>query len=353
LKETRLLFVGFGTVGQGCAKHIVSTKEHLKTKYGFRFRVVGIVDTVKGSILNDNGLDLSRALAIVGNGKKLDGSEFRGKKGLPTIDAIRASDADTMIEATWTNLENAEPGTSHIMAALKSGIDVATSNKGPLALHFTKLTGLAKSKKRHLKYESTVMSGTPVFNLKEHCLPAARINKIRGILNGTTNYILTEMANGKDYHSVLKDAQTRGYAEVDPTGDVEAHDPAAKIAILSNALLNADISYNEVEKEGITKITLNDIQQAVSESKRIKLLAEAYRGQDGKYSVSVKPTLLPESDLLAHVDGVMNAAQFSMNVQSDVTIVGPGAGGDSAGFGLLSDVLSIHEANRVGKAKSA
>jgi homoserine dehydrogenase len=353
LKETRLLFVGFGTVGQGCAKHLVSTKEYLKMKYGFKFRVVGIVDTVKGSILNDNGVDLSRALSVVGKGKKLEGSEFRGKKGLPPIDAIKTSDADTLIEATWTNLKDAEPGTSHIIAALKSRIDVATSNKGPLALNFTKLTRLAKSKKRHLKYESTVMSGTPIFNLKDHCLRGARINKIRGILNGTTNFILTEMVNGKDYHSVLKDAQARGYAEVDPTGDVEARDPAAKITILSNAMLNADISYDEVQKEGITKITLNDIQQAVCESKRIKLLAEAYRNQDGKYSVSVKPTLLPENDLLAHVDGVMNAVQFSMNVQPDVTIVGPGAGGDSAGFGLLSDVLSIHEANRLEKVKSA
>jgi homoserine dehydrogenase len=251
-----------------------------------------------------------------------------------------------MIEATWTNLKDAEPATSHIITALKSGIDVATSNKGPLALHFKELTELANSEKRYLRYESTVMSGTPVFNMKEFCLPGAKVSKIRGILNGTTNYILTEMANGKSYESSLKAAQKRGYAEVDPTGDVDAHDSVAKITILANALLNLDVTYNEVTKSGITKITADDIQEATSRSKRIKLLAEANTKQEGrnKYKISVKPTLLSVSDLLAHVDGVMNALELSMNVQPDVTVVGPGAGGDSAGFGLLSDILSIHDA---------
>ena len=342
MKEVRLVFVGFGTVGQGCAKHLLANKQKLSDRYGFRFRPVAITDIVKGSIFNDKGIDLLRALTLVEKGQKLEGSVLKGKKGLPSIDTIKNSDADTMIEATWTNLKDAEPGTSHIITAIKNGIDVATSNKGPIALHFKKLTELAKSKKRYLRYESTVMSGTPVFNLQEFCLPGAKISKMRGILNGTTNYILTEMAKGKEYGSVLKDAQARGYAEADPTGDVEAHDPAAKITILANALLNADVDYNDVEKEGITRVTFSDIQKAAAESKRIKLIAEAYPTQDGGVKVSVKPTLLPESDILAHVDGVMNALQFSMNVQPDVTVIGPGAGGDSAGFGLLSDVISIH-----------
>lgn len=342
MKEARLVFVGFGTVGQACAKHLLANKQKLSDRYGFKFRPVAITDIVKGSIFNDKGIDLRRALALVEKGKKLEGSELKGKKGLSSIDTIKHSNADTMIEATWTNLKDAEPGTSHIITAIRSGIDVATSNKGPIALHFKKLTRLAKSTGRLLRYESTVMSGTPVFNLHEFCLPGAKIAKMRGILNGTTNYILTEMAKGKDYSSVLKDAQTRGYAEADPTGDVEAHDPAAKITILANALLGADVNYNDVEKEGITNVTFSDIQKAASESKRIKLIAETYATQDGDVKVGVRPTLIPESDILAHVDGVMNALQFSMNVQPDVTVIGPGAGGDSAGFGLLSDVLSIH-----------
>jgi homoserine dehydrogenase len=157
------------------------------------------------------------------------------------------------------------------------------------------------------------------------------------------------MAKGREYGIVLKDAQARGYAEADPTGDVEAHDPAAKITILANSLLNVDVKYNDVEKEGITGVTFGDIQKAASDSKRIKLIAEAYPTNDGAVKISVKPTLLPESDILAHVDGVMNALQFSMNVQPDVTVIGPGAGGDSAGFGLLSDVISIHLAREKSK----
>jgi homoserine dehydrogenase len=346
METTGLIFVGFGTVAQGCARHLVRNKQYLRENYGFKYEVVAITDVIKGSILNDKGLDLSAALQLVEKGTKLDEGGMKGRGGLSSIDTIKESTGDIVIEATWTNLKDAEPGTSHIIAALKSGTDVATSNKGPIALHFKKLAELAKARKRHLRYESTVMSGTPIFNMHEFCLQGAKMSKMRGILNGTTNYILTEMAKGNEYGSVLKDAQARGYAEADPTGDVEAHDPAAKITILANALLNADVNYNDVEKEGITRVTFNDIQKAASESKRIKLIAEAYPTQKKEFKVSVKPTLLPESDILAHVDGVMNALQFSMNVQPDVTVIGPGAGGDSAGFGLLSDIISIHLARK-------
>jgi len=351
LKKVKLAFVGFGTVAQGCAKHLVRNGPYLEKEYGFQYKVVAITDTVKGSIQNNTqGIDLSKALELAGKGKKVDGGELKGKSGLTSTETIKASDADIIIEATWTNLKDAEPGLSHIVTALQTGKDVVTSNKGPIALAYKKLVNLAKSKRHQLRFESTVMSGTPVFNMHESGLAGAKITTLRGILNGTTNYILTEMAAGKSYSEVLKRAQEMGYAEVDSTGDVEAYDPAAKITILANALLNAEVDYKDVERVGITGITIEDIKNAAQDSKRIKLIASASREDNGRFNVSVKPTLVPDTDILAHVDGVMNALKISMDVQPDVTIIGPGAGGDSAGYGLLNDILAVHR-YRVMKGK--
>jgi len=340
-KETKLVFVGFGTVGQGCARHLQSHRRQLSDKYGFRFKVIGITDIAKGSVLNDRGIDLSKAISSAKKQVKLENAGLGGSGGLSTVETIAKAKADVVVESTWTNLTDAEPGLSHMVTALRSGSDVVTSNKGPIALHYKKLTDLAKVKRQILRFESTVMSGTPIFTLREFCLPSAKILGMRGILNGTTNYILTEMAKGKDYSNALKNAQTRGYAEVDPTGDVEAHDPAAKITILANALMNRNIRYTDVKSEGITKITAQDISNATADSKTIKLLAQASE-VGGKLEVNVKPTLLPDSDMLAHVNGIINALNISTDVQPDLTLVGPGAGGDSAGYGLLCDIIAIH-----------
>jgi homoserine dehydrogenase len=349
--ELRLVFVGFGTVAQGCAKHLVRNRQYLEQAYGLRYKVVAISDSVKGSLQNkDEGIDLLQALERIKEGKKL--GVLNGKAGLSSIESIKTSDAHVLIEATWTNLKNGEPGLSHIIAALESGMDVATSNKGPIALHFKRLRDLAKSKRQHLRFESTVMSGTPVLNTSEFCLAGTKINLLMGILNGTTNYILTEMAKGMSYTEALRRAQELGYAEADPSGDVEAYDPAAKITILANALMGAELDLKEVEREGITRISTDEVRKAAKDSKRVKLIASASRDENGRVKASARPSLVPDSDMLAHVDGVTNALRISMDTQPDVTIMGPGAGGDSAGYGLLSDILTIHRLRAMEKERN-
>jgi len=341
VKEVKLAFVGFGTVAQGCARHLVRNHEYLEQAFGFHYKTVAISDPAKGTLQNENeGIDLSEALTLIKKGSRLEG--LKGRAGLSSIDIIKTSGADVMIESTWTNLKDGEPGLSHIVAALENDIDVATSNKGPIALSFKKLHSLARSKGRYLRFESTVMSGTPVLNLHDFCLAGTRITALRGILNGTTNYILTEMATGRSYDEALKQAQELGYAETDSSGDVEAFDPAAKITILANALMDAELDFNEVEREGISRIGIEDIGEATKNSKRLKLIASASRDKEGRVKAGVKPTLVSDSEILAQISGVMNALQISMDAQPDVTVIGPGAGGDSAGYGLLSDILSIH-----------
>jgi homoserine dehydrogenase len=341
MQELSLAFVGFGTVGRGCAHHLVRHREFLAQKHGLRTRVVAIADLTAGSIENEAGIDLAQALDRVASGRSLN-ELHPGRTPSSTDEILRSVRAHILVESTWTNLKDAEPGLSHIRLALQNGMDVVTSNKGPLALAFRELQTLAESNGRRLRFESTVMSGTPVFSLFDTALSGAPVLGLRGILNGTTNYILTEMAAGRSYDEALRRAQECGYAEADPSGDVEARDPAAKAVILANALMGADLRYTDVDRTGITALTPEDLSAAAGKSRRMKLVVSVLRQPDGSVRAAVKPTLVETGDPLAHVDGVTNALQISIEAQPEVTILGPGAGGDSAGYGLLSDIIAIH-----------
>jgi homoserine dehydrogenase len=186
-----------------------------------------------------------------------------------------------------------------------------------------------------------VLSGTPAISLATEALAGSTINSIRGILNGTTNYILDEMAAGRTYAQALRMAQELGYAEADPRSDIEGYDSAAKITILANVLMGGRINPAEVRREGVAAITPRDIDDARSEGRRIRLVARAYR-DGGRIEAQVVPERLQENDLLAHISGVLNAMILSTDEQPEVAVVGPGAGADSAGYALLSDLLALN-----------
>lgn len=335
-----LALVGFGNVGQGLARILVDKKNMLKEKYDFEFQVVAISDVKKGSIYNERGLKLDEILQLAqktGTIKDYKG----GQKDLSSIEIIEKSNADIILEATWTNLENGEPGLTHIKKALKCGKHVATTNKGPIALAYSQLMQIAKSHDVFLRFEGTVMSGTPAINLTLEDLAGAHVNAIRGIVNGTTNYILTQMERGATYKEALEEAQRLGYAEADATMDVEAWDPVAKIIILANAVMGGNLGVREVERTGITRITPDDIFVAKKKGERIKLIAKAWR-ENGKVNAKVSPENVPLTNILAHIEGTLNALTFHTDVLGEVTVVGRGAGGIEAGYALLSDMLAIH-----------
>jgi homoserine dehydrogenase len=338
----RLAFVGFGRVAQGFAKILVEKRADLKRRFGFDYEVVAVADTIKGSVMSRRGLRLQKLLSLVQEkGSIKDYSE--GRKGLSPVETIAQTDANVLVETTWTNLEDGEPGLSHIRKALSKGLHVVTTNKGPIALAYHELAALARRRGCHLRFEGTVLSGTPAISLAKENLAGSTINSIRGILNGTTNYILDEMAAGKTYEQALEKAQELGYAEADPSSDTEGWDSTAKITILTNVLMAGRIKLADVRREGIRGITVEDVRDARATGKRIKLVAKAYR-DEGRIRAQVIPERLEENDLLSHVSGVLNAMILSTDVQPEVTIVGPGAGGDSAGYALLSDLLALNRA---------
>lgn len=334
-------FIGFGTVGQGLTEILLEKKDILARRFDFHYSVVAVSDILKGSVYDENGLDMKKILEFVKKGKKLD--EYpSGVKGMDALETIKNTNANTIIEVTYTNIKTGEPALTHIRTALQNGKHVVSTNKGPVVKQSLNLLELASKNKVHYGFEGVVLAGTPAINLFEYCLAGNHISGFKGILNGTTNYILTRMEEGMSYNEALKKAQELGYAEADPTGDVEGFDALGKVVILTNVVLGKNITWEDVERKGITQITEEDIKEAKAEGKRWKLIGRAEIQRDNSVKARVWPEKLPLSDPLAGVMGATNALTYYTDELGPVTIVGPGAGRRETGFALLIDLLNIN-----------
>jgi homoserine dehydrogenase len=337
----KLAFIGFGTVGQGLIEILLEKKDMLGKKYNFSWSVVAISDLIKGSVYDENGLDMKKILDIVKSGKKLDDYPS-GIKGMDSVSTIKDTNADMIVEVTYTDVKTGEPALTHIKTALNIGKNVVSTNKGPVVKQAIELLKLAESKNTQYNFEGVVLAGTPALNLANYTLAGNNISGFKGILNGTTNYILTRMEEGMSYEDALKKAQELGYAEADPTGDVEGLDALGKVVILTNVVIGKKITWTDVERKGITEITIDDINKAKSEGKRWKLIGSSEVQSDGSVKAKVWPEKLPLDDPLAGVGEATNALTFFTDELGPVTIVGPGAGRRETGFSLLIDLLNIN-----------
>ena len=253
---------------------------------------------------------------------------------------IAAGAADALVEMSPTNLDTAQPALAICHQALEAGLHLVLANKGPVALDYANLWAKARAKGRQMRYEATVMAGTPTMQLAEEALAGCTITSARGILNGTTNYMLTQMESGLSYDEALAQAQELGYAETDPSGDVEGWDAAGKVLILAKALFGSSLSMADLDVSGITQISAADMAAAASAGERYKLIAEA-RPEGG----TVKALRLPLSDPLASVAGASNAITLSTDLLGDVTLIGAGAGKLETGSAILSDLLAIQRSH--------
>lgn len=339
--EFKLAFIGFGVVGQGLTELLLEKKELLKQKYDFDYKIVAITDIYKGAVYDENGLDMKKIMDLVKNNKKLD--EYpSGKKAMDSITTIQQTNANTIIEVTYTDVKTGEPALTHIKTALNLGKHVVSTNKGPVVKESNELQKLADTKSVHYGFEGVVLAGTPVLNLAKYCLAGTTITGFKGILNGTTNYILTRMEEGMSYEEALQKAQQLGYAEADPTGDVEGLDALGKVVILSNVVLGKKLLWTDVKRKGITNISSEDIQNAKADGKRWKLIGSAMIQKDGSIHAEVSPVKLPLNDPLAGVGEAINALTYYTDALGPVTIIGPGAGRVETGYSLLIDLLEIN-----------
>jgi homoserine dehydrogenase len=332
-----IILVGFGVVGQGFAKILVDKAQQLEQTAGFMPRIVGVITGSKGTLYHPDGLDIDQLLGGVATYPEVDGVV----RDLSAQDMIAGKLADVIVEVSPTNLETAQPALDYCQLALDNGKHVVLANKGPVALAFHELAEKAKANGLELRCEATVMAGTPTMQLAQEALTGCDIIEARGILNGTTNYILTQMEQGMSYTDALAKAQELGYAETDPSGDVEGWDAAGKVLILSKALFGATYGMSALDVVGITGISEADIQDAQANGERYKLIATV-TPQGGQ----VKPMRLPVSDPLASVGGATNAITIATDLMGDVTLIGAGAGQIETGFAILSDLLAIHRLTR-------
>ncbi|RMF91622.1 MAG: homoserine dehydrogenase [Methanobacteriota archaeon] len=334
----RINLIGFGVIGKGFARALVRKRTWLREKYGFQPEVVSISD-VTGTVVSEGGLDLEKTLSSVERtGRVID---CPGAEEMTGLEAIREVDADLVVEVTPTNVDTGEPGLSHMLTAMEAGKHVVTSNKGPLALEFKRLTETAKKNGVHLKFEASAGGAMPLINLANEILSGDEILSIKGILNGTTNYILTRMTKeGTGFESTLREAQELGIAETDPTYDISGSDTAAKLVILTNAIMGKNTTYRDVKIEGINRITPEAIALAKEDGYVIKLVGTVENGE-----LEVAPKLVPMNHPL-NVDGTLNVATFQTDLAGEITIVGTGAGAMETNSAILSDILSIFRNSR-------
>ena len=327
-KTVRISIIGFGYVGNGVAEVIRRKREAIASKYGIDLKVVGIAD-LKGVIADEQGLS-EEAIQALKAGK--NPGDMTG------LELIRDIEHEVMVETTPTNVETGEPGLTHIITALDSGRHVVTSNKGPIARDYRMLMDLAAKRGRELKFEASVGGAMPIISLVQDNLAGNGVTSIKGILNGTCNYILTRMADENlPYEHVLKEAQEIGIAETDPTKDVEGVDTAVKLVILANSVFGMNATYKDVTVKGITEITLDALKLADDAGYVIKLIGDV--DSDGRLEVA--PRLVPKDDPL-NVRGTLNVATIKTDLAGEITVIGKGAGPIEAASAVLSDIIGLY-----------
>lgn len=332
----RVIIVGFGVVGQSFAKLILSRSADLYSQYGIKPRIVACLDN-NGSAIAPAGLDVEKLLEA----KKMKGTvgayENISRKFDP-IQVIEKVEAEVMLECTPTNLNDGEPATSHITTAMRSAKHVICVNKGPLALAFPSLIELANYNGVMLRFSGTVGGGTPILEFAKRCLKGDRIISFRGILNGTTNYILSKMEEGRTYDEAMDDAKEKGYAEANPTLDVDGFDAAAKLVIMANWVMGMKVTMKDINRIGIMNVRLPDVKEAAGRGNSIKLLAVCDHRR-----LDVAPTEVAKTDPLC-VNGTLNAVTFSSEHSGQQTIIGRGAGGMETASAILRDLIEIRDA---------
>lgn len=309
-KKIKIGLIGLGTVGSGVFK----------------------------TLQNFDNIEV-KAIAVRNINKKRD---IQGlDNSIITDDAYKIVN-DPEIEIVAELVGGLEPAFDLITTALKNGKHIVTANKELLAKRGEELFKIAEENNRVILYEAAIAGGIPIIMPIKTILAGNKINRIEAIVNGTTNFILTKMdVQGTSYENVLKEAQELGYAEADPTGDVEGFDAAYKIATLASITFQQRIKIENVYREGITKIRPQDMQAANDLGYKIKLIASAYMDENGNADVRVHPMLVSNKSTLAHIDYVTNAVSLSGHPVGNVTLSGPGAGEFPTASSVVGDILAI------------
>ena len=328
--DVKICLIGMGVVGTSFLQLLKEKEEFFERKFDLNF-IVNSIFEIDGALIKEDGIDL---IELLNKNKNIRNLPY-WKNGVKPVDFMSKLAINVCIETTPTNHKTGEPGLSHITEALKNQIDVISSNKGPFYLEYEKIKNLAKENNCILKYEATVASSVPTLSIRKNLI-GNEILSIKAILNGTNNYILSRMtAENVNFAFALNEAQEFGYAETDPTLDIEGYDAAGKLVIIANDLLGWSKSINDVKIEGISKITPQAIELAKSEGYVIKHLGVAESNE-----LIVEPVLIEKSSPL-NINGTLNVIELQTKYAGPIILIGRGAGGFEAGSAIINDLVNI------------
>ena len=330
MDRTRIALIGYGNVGKAFARMLERRREYIIEQFGTYPVITAICTGTRGGLIRPDGIDVP--------GLK---DEWFVKE-LDAFNVIGSGEYDIMIELTRINIMTGQPATDHIRNALKLGKHVITANKGPVAWHYRELRDLAKEKGVMFMHEATVMDGAPVYNLVKETLMGCKITEIKGILNATTNFVLTEMEKGISYEDAIEEGRRQGFVEADPSMDLDGWDASAKLTALMNVLMDVEITPLDIRRTGIGNITKKDIDDAAAQGKKIKLLCHGWMEEDGPVGV-VEPTLVDRNDMAAIMDATMSYVTINTDLTGEMTMVEHAFEPeiDHTAYGVLSDLLRI------------
>jgi homoserine dehydrogenase len=338
MKRIKLAFMGFGNAAQAFAKIVVDKKEDLALM-GFDICATVVVTATKGNCYVAEGLALEKLLSDIDLYGKFV-SEGMGVTSQTGMELLEIADYDVLLELSPLDIHTGQPAIRHIQTAFYRHKSVITANKGPLAWAYKALQQLALDQQVTFLFETTVMDGTPIFNLHRESLQMCQVTGIKGILNTTTNFILESMEVGMAYEEAMEEGRRRGFVEADPSLDIDGFDSAAKLCALVNVLMAGDIDPTQVLRTGISGISLEDIKAAKASGHKIKLLCMAETRESGIYA-EVKPTLVPYSDAYASINGTSSVLTMTTDLMGALTIIEHDPEIQQTGFGIFNDLLTL------------
>jgi homoserine dehydrogenase len=335
-----LALVGFGHVGRRFARLLGESRQRLE----FDWRVTGIATARHGHTWDAVGVDLDRALARVEAGLSLGREGEADDDALGIIDRMRTSDAPlrVVVETTTLDIREGRPAIDHVRRGFAAGCHVITANKGPAAFAYAALRDEARAAGVSFLFEGAVMDGVPIFNLVRETLPVVEILGFRGVVNSTTNHILSALERGEPFGPALARMQEAGIAEADPSLDIDGWDAAAKTAALANVLMDAGITPHDVRRRGLDHASGPAALDAIDAGRRLRLVASATRQPDGSIEASVAPTELPATDLLAGLRGQANALVLETDLLGEIAICQLDGSLTHTAYALLTDLITLH-----------
>src|SRR2546430_799975 len=336
----RIVLVGFGNVGREFARLLLEHRSELKREFGLDASIGAILTARHGSVENPAGIDVRKALRLADAGVSLESCG----RGIPVRapEYIRRARANVVVEVTPLRIAPRQVAFDHVLAALRTGKHVITANKGPVVYHYRLLRELARRNHVGFRYEGTVMDGSPVFNLFQEALRGARVESFEGILNSTTNLVLSEIEAGHTYADGVEAARRIGFLETDPSMDLDGWDATVKACLLANVLMGGRVRPERVPRQGVSTLAAEAVRDALPEGKRVKQIARGWRdGRTVKVSVSIEA--IGSDHPLFSVNGTSSSLVVRTDMLKELQIIERHPALRQTAYALYSDLLAIHE----------